>query len=114
MSAVLMSANRGGSAAGGAPEREAKTEEMSPSFRARSRGCPATVARERVKVGRRWTPRGGVSLRMECNIVKYMESNKHLSIQRIMIKRDLRILIPVSEVGVLLDVVACEEFNFEM
>ncbi len=38
MRAVLMAAKRGGRGVASAPEREAKTEDISPSFRARSRG----------------------------------------------------------------------------
>lgn len=47
---VLMSAKRAGRGVGSAPERDAKTEEMSPSLRARSRSwgaIPVAVARFR-------------------------------------------------------------------
>lgn len=50
---VLMSANREGSGVASAPERDANTEDISPSFLARSRGCGAAVASPLVRVGRR-------------------------------------------------------------
>lgn len=48
---VLMSAYREGRGAASDPERDANTEEISPSFRARSRGCGATVSSVLVRVG---------------------------------------------------------------
>lgn len=70
---VLMSANREGRGFGSAPERDAKTDEISPSFRDRSRvwGC-AAVARERARRGM-MTPRGRVMVRKVESILVYCE-----------------------------------------